>query len=136
MAPNKKGRTWSMELEVVGLRFRWKKEGRAAIARMCDKSDITGIRLMREPENKYDENAVMVLLPTRILSGKQLGYLHRQAAELLAPKLDSGRLEVVGAKLLRLDSDAEHNVGTMLVRFRDLKAPAKRVPKKKVPAKS
>jgi hypothetical protein len=69
MAPNKKGRTWSMELEVIGLRFRWKKDGRIAIARMCDKGDITGIRLEREPDNKYDENAIMVLLPTRILSG-------------------------------------------------------------------
>jgi hypothetical protein len=135
MAPNSKGRTWSMELEVIGLRFRWKKDGRIAIAHMCDKGDITGIRLEREPDNKYDENAIMVLLPERILSGRQLGYLHRQAAELLAPRLDNGILEVVSAKLQRLDPDTDNNVGTMLVRFRDLKTLAKRASRKE-PAKS
>jgi hypothetical protein len=110
------------------LRFRWTKDGRAALARIADKSDITGIRFVREPDNKYDANAIMVLLPERLMEGRQLGYLHRQAAELLAPKLDSGSLEVVSAKLTALDPDGQHpwNVGSMDVVFRDRPQPAKR----------
>lgn len=128
----RKGRTWTTELEVIGLRFRWKKDGRAALARMADKADITGIRIVREPDNKYDENAIMVLLPERIMEGRQLGYLHREAAELLAPRLDSGILEVVRAKLTGLDPDADYNAGNLVIVFRDAPAPAKR---KKSPAK-
>lgn len=131
MPAPKKGRTWRTELEVVGLRFRWKKDGRAALARMADKSDIGGVRLVREPDNKYDGNAVMVLLPERLMDGRQLGYLHRQTAELLAPSFDSGKLEVVSAKLTGLDPADDYNTGTLDVLFRDRPAPAKR---KKSPA--
>jgi hypothetical protein len=122
----KKGRTWRAELEVIGLRFRWKKDGRAALASMAAKSDITGIRLVREPDNKWDENAIMVMLPERLMGGRQLGYLHRQAAELLAPKLDSGSLEVVSAKLMSLDPGVDYNTGSMDIIFRDVATPAKR----------
>jgi hypothetical protein len=126
MAAAKKGRTWRTELEVIGLRFRWKKDGRAALARMAAKADIGGIRLVREPDNKWDDNAIMVLLPERLMSGAQLGYLHRQTAALLAPGFDSGKYEVVSAKLTDLSAEDDYNTGTLDVLFRDRPVPAKR----------
>lgn len=126
--PARKTRNWSTELEVIGLRFRWKKDGRESLARIVEKSSITGIRLVREPDNKWDENAVMVMLPARLMGGKQLGYLHRESAELLAPRLDNGSLTVFSAKLTWLDpsGDYPYNIGTLLVVFRDTPKPAKR----------
>jgi HIRAN domain-containing protein len=132
--PTVKGRTWEMELEVIGLKFRWKKDGRAMLARMADKADITGIRIVREPDNKYDPNAVMVLLPERLLEGRQLGYFHRQVAELLAPRLDSGILEVASAKLVSLDPSDAHNTGTLVIVFRDAGQAGKPRAKGKNPA--
>jgi len=46
------------------------------------------IILHREPDNPYDCNAIMVLLP----SGSDIGYISRGDAEDLAPLLDGGRL--------------------------------------------
>lgn len=122
--PRPKGRRWNHEVDVVGLRFRWKKENRAILATTVAKGSIHGIRLVREPENKYDPNAVMVLLPERLYDGKQLGYLRAESAALIAPKLDKGVLQVVSATLLNLDEDDAHpwNTGTMLVTFLDVPA--------------
>lgn len=43
------------------------------------------ILLLREPENKYDSNAIKVLG-----NGKAMGYIPKLVAEHLAPQLDSG----------------------------------------------
>lgn len=118
--PTARGRTWSVELEVIGLKFRWKKDGRRAIFDMIEKrGPIKGIRLVREPDNKWDENAIMVMLPERILGGKQLGYLRKEAAELLAPSFDSGKTTLVSGVLEGLNDSDEYNSGLMALRFRD-----------------
>lgn len=120
-------RRWDHELDVVGLRFRWKRDGRRALADMIAKrGSVTGIRLIREPDNKVDENAIMVYLPERILEGAQLGYIRADSAAVLAPKLDNGSLIVLSAKLEELDESEDWNIGTMLVKFGDVKKPAKR----------
>lgn len=114
------GWIWNTELGVVGLRFRFKEGERRALAKMVDKrGPITGIRLVREPDNKYDENAIRVYLPERIMGGNQLGYLHRQTAELLAPKLDSGSLVVKTAELTELNVADGYSTGTLIVTFQD-----------------
>lgn len=115
-------RKWTHHLDVVGLKFRWTRDGRQAISRMIDKKgSITGITLEREPDNKWDDNAIKVMLPSRVIDGKQLGYLRAPAAELLAPKLDDGSLIVVSAKLTSLDADEDWNEGTLEVIFGDVK---------------
>ncbi len=44
------------------------------------------LKLVREHDNPFDENAVRVLT----MKGKQLGYLGGEAAEEIAPRLDAG----------------------------------------------
>lgn len=44
------------------------------------------LKLVREPSNPADENAVMVLT----MDGKQLGYLNADVACEIAPRLDAG----------------------------------------------
>jgi hypothetical protein len=121
-----KGRRWQHEMDVVGLRFRFKKDGRRALAdTIAKRGSITGIRLIREPDNRADANAIMVCLPERMLNGTQLGYIRALSAELLAPKLDSGRLVVASAKLEWLDPSDEWNTGNLLVHFIDVDKPKK-----------
>lgn len=114
-------RSWNHELDVIGLKFRWKRDGRRALADMVTKrGSITGIRLVREPDNPADPNAIKVMLPERILDGKQLGYIRATSAELLAPKLDSGKLVVKSAKLETLHEADDWNEGVLVVVFGDL----------------
>jgi hypothetical protein len=119
-----KGRRWNHNLTVVGLNFRWKKENRAVLAAMLAKSSISGIRLEREPESEYDANAIAVYLPVRVFDGKQLGYLGRETAAVLAPKFDAGTLVVESCTLLGLQDDGAHPnaLGHMVVAFRDVLA--------------
>jgi hypothetical protein len=47
--------------------------------------------LTREPQNEYDENAILINLPVR--NGKHfldLGYMPRELAAEIAPQIDSG----------------------------------------------
>lgn len=119
-------RTWSHELGVVGLGFRLKRPTRQIIKSAIDKASMTGMRLIREPENKYDENAIAVHFPERYMHGAHIGYLHRDSAALLAPKIDSGVLEVAGATLTAVSDDRDdHKTATLLVRFRDVPAKKK-----------
>jgi len=116
-----KGRRWSHELDVIGLKFRWKRDARRALADMIAKrGSITGIRFVRELDNKYDENAIMVCLPERIQGGKQLGYLRAETAKVLAPKLDDGSLTVASVVLHHLDERDDWNSGPMVATFIDV----------------
>jgi hypothetical protein len=68
-------KTWSSELTVVGLQFRWKMTGRETLAR----SVPFKVELEREPDNEHDENAIKVNIASDFkltkLRGRQLGYL-------------------------------------------------------------
>ena len=123
---------WEQELEVIGLRFRWKETARRALAGLIEqKGQVTGCRLVREPENEYDENAIAVYLPGRLMGGKQLGYLHRETAAVLAPKLDEGVVKIVNAELWSLSVDDKWNTGELRVRFRDVVKKRSTKPKSK-----
>lgn len=114
----KRGRTWTLELTVVGMRFRWKKEGRELLAR----SVPFPVELEREPDNRADENAVKVNIAGDFkltkLRGRHLGYLRANIAELFAPKLDAGTVESV--KLWVTDIDVDGGQATIDARFRDI----------------
>jgi single-stranded-DNA-specific exonuclease len=46
------------------------------------------LRLLRQPDNEFDPNAIAVMAPT----GEQVGFLNRRLASVLAPALDAGGL--------------------------------------------
>ena len=48
------------------------------------------LKLLREPQLKYDTNAVAVYLPSTVGGDKQLGYCPRGLAAELAPLMDAG----------------------------------------------
>lgn len=77
----------NVDLKVVGVTFTNEGTGekRSEIIRELmnvDKKDIN-IQLVREPENKYDINAIKVLA-----NEKQIGYIGKEYAQILAPKMD------------------------------------------------
>lgn len=125
-AKRPKGRRWTHEVTVVGLGFRVKRDVRKVLAGLLDKGSIPGCRLEREPDNRADPNAIRVYLPERVAFGIQLGYLRANVAELLAPKMDSGKLAVANVVLESLDADDDYKSGTAVVTFIDVDKPAKK----------
>ena len=77
----------NVDLKVVGVTFTNEDTGekRSDIIReLMDKSpDDIKIQLVREPENKYDMNAIKVLA-----NDKQIGYIGKEYATIIAPLLD------------------------------------------------
>ncbi|MCM1269390.1 MAG: HIRAN domain-containing protein [Ruminococcus flavefaciens] len=80
----------NVDLKVVGVTFTNEGTGekRSAIIReLASKygDNVTGItiELKREQDNKYDANAVMVLA-----DGKQIGYIGKEYAAIIAPMMD------------------------------------------------
>ena len=84
---NRKMKIQNVDLKVVGVTFKNEDTGekRADIIRelMNKKQDNIKIELVREPENKYDMNAIKVLA-----DGKQIGYIGKEYASIIAPLLD------------------------------------------------
>lgn len=112
-------RTWSHEFDVVGLGFRMKRESRRALKMLVEKKgSIPGMRLEREPDNRADPNAIKVCLPERVMHGIHIGYLHRETAALLAPKIDAGTLVVKSATLTEVTGEVDKNA-TIIARFAD-----------------
>lgn len=112
-----------MALTVVGLQFRFKVTGREMLARAVP----FPVELEREPDNEYDENAIKVNIAAdkklTKLKGVQLGYLRKEVAAILAPKLDAGSIEPV--KLWVTEVDAKAGDAELSCRFKDVKPKAK-----------
>lgn len=80
----------NVDLKVVGVTFRNEGTGesrreiiRELAAKYGDNFRDINVEIKREPDNKYDANAVMVLT-----DGKQIGYLGREYAAIIAPLMD------------------------------------------------
>lgn len=73
-------------------------------AKMEDLAGETPLKakLVREPENTHDENAIAVYLIEKPYTNFQIGYLARVVASEIAPRLDAG-MEVVEAWVLDVD---------------------------------
>jgi hypothetical protein len=110
-------------LDIVGLGFRMKRESRRALRMLVErKGSIPGLRLVREPDNPADPNAIKVCLPSRVMHGAHIGYLHRETAELLAPRIDAGVLVIKTATLESVDGELDKSA-TAVVRFIDKRKP-------------
>jgi len=94
--PKKKLRT--LDLTVVGLSYR------VTPAKMEEMSGETPLKaeLVREPDNSHDPNAVAVHLIEKPYMNFHIGYLSREVAKEVAPRLDKG-MEVEEAWLLAVD---------------------------------
>ena len=116
-------RTWSFTCTVVGLQFRWKMTGREMLARAVP----FPVELEREPDNPADENAIKVNIAGTMkltkLRGSQLGYLRKEVAAMLAPKLDAGTVAPV--KLWVTEVDARAGDAELSARFKDVKPKAR-----------
>lgn len=116
-------RTFEHEMDVTGIRFRWKKDLREQLAKKVSPRGITQMILEREPDNQYDENAISVRLPNKVdIEGhdNHLGYIRRDSAALLAPKIDAGELQIIGATLTELRAETDFAEGSLLVTFKQM----------------
>lgn len=78
---------YSFHSRVAGTSFKTKDgHSRQAVLKHLKPMDI--LLLSREPNNKYDDNAVLVLTA----EAKDIGHLPREIAAEIAPELDSGKL--------------------------------------------
>lgn len=117
-------KTFEHDLDLVGIKFRMDKDKRAALACNCPTSLV---RLVREQENKYDENAIRVELTHRgSTEAQHLGYIRADSAAILAPYMDRGELVFKSAKLNTLmdGNNGPNSEGRLTVVFTD-KRPAK-----------
>lgn len=113
-------RVFKHEMDCVGLGFRLKRDVRQVLAGSIAKRPLIGVKLVREPENKYDENAIAVFHPERgALAGKHLGYLRADTAAIIAPLWDDGLLKFKRATLLALDAEDDYKTGRLEVEFID-----------------
>jgi len=88
--------TTSLELQVVGLRYR---DGRRFLR------EGAAVTLRREP-NEHDANAIEAWIPGELLAPVQLGFLRRGVALALAPLIDDGVVAVVSCVSCAAEDDA------------------------------
>ncbi len=86
-----------------------RSEDRQKAVRRCQVGDE--VRFIREPHNPSDANAVQVRANTR-----DLGYLPRDIAEWVAPKMEAG-VRVRGKVRRRLAPSSEFNFYNVLIDF-------------------
>ena len=73
------------------------------------------VKLEREPENRFDENALKVIAQ-ELRPGMHIGYIARDVAARLAKLMDSGRIEVEGGAVTEIDG--ENGSGTVIISYR------------------
>ena len=73
------------------------------------------VRLEREPENRFDKNAMKVVL-MEIHPGSHIGYLSRDVAAKLARLVDGGKIEIEAAAVMEINE--ENGSGTVIISYR------------------
>lgn len=97
------GRVVSLDISAVGLQFRLKREMRKILEGKTFK-----VELEREPDNRFDGNAIRVLMNDKkygLLAGQHIGYIRRETAAELAPRVDDGRVELIGGTMSGVDAE-------------------------------
>jgi len=101
-------------------------EGRAKFIRLMSKK--TPVRLIREPKNEHDLNAIAVeaniTIPIPLTFGLikwwlQIGYLKQSAAKRYAPKMDAGKRPVVKVDSMWAPQKEEWPRVTLSIEFND-----------------
>jgi hypothetical protein len=81
--------------------------------------------LEREPLNLHDENAIKVIITNGPYDDFHLGYIAKEVAAKLAPKLDAGKALFVYSEIEEMD--AQEGTATLLL---TLKTHGKAIPRK------
>lgn len=87
-----------LDLSVVGLSYRLTP---AKMETVAGETPLQ-VKLVREPGNAHDSNAVAVHIIEKPYENFHIGYLSREVAKEIAPRLDAG-MEIVEAWLLDVD---------------------------------
>lgn len=104
-------KTRLLEISCVGMRHRITP----ATMREMDEICPLKVTLKREPENHHDTNAIAIVCDENPWKGMQVGYIGRQVAEEIAPRLDRKRVEVTEAYLTGVDADS--GIGDLRIKF-------------------
>jgi hypothetical protein len=105
--PKRKDRPQSRDFSVVGMQYRVTLPVRRELAKSCPFS----VHVIREPDNRHDENAIAIEVASGTnIDGMKIGYLRRQVAEVLAPALDSGEVVDVRARMVLIDPEVSEAV--------------------------
>lgn len=81
-------------------------EGRAEVIRRMGRKG-SKLRLVREPANEHDANAIRVDLECRFLFGllklyRHIGYIQASRSARIAGKIDSGERRITGAEIVNM----------------------------------
>jgi hypothetical protein len=111
--PNSNNRT--RRFAVVGVAHRITMSTRKLIAAKIKAEDGLGCVLFRERDNPADENAIKVILEDAPYNELHIGYLPRQVAAVIAPKWDSGKVEI--KRVVLVDMTPHEGEGEVKVTF-------------------
>ena len=101
-----------MEIQCVGMRHRVTPSTLREMESLCPLK----VKFSREPENIHDENAIRVICNERPWRDMHIGYIARQTAAEISPRIDEHRIELVGGYLN--DVNDSSGTGQMKVEFK------------------
>jgi hypothetical protein len=99
----------TLELDVVGMNYRITPATMRKLAQLLPRE----CQLERDPENIHDPNAIKVILIEDNDTGWHIGFVRRQTAEAIAPKLDAGAFPFHLGVLVQVD--IEKGIGQLVM---------------------
>src|SRR5215471_5193681 len=110
------GKERRLTFSVAGMNYRVTPSTQVALS---ENAPIM-VKLVREPENTHDPNAIAVYLET-YRKGMHIGFVPRQIAESLAPLMDENRVAFTATWLTSIDFSG--HTGKLLVVLRKKLSP-------------
>jgi len=107
-------RTREIETIVAGLEYRVTVGTQERLAQAAPIS----AKLVREPDNEEDENAIKVILTEKPFRGYHVGYVPRSIAKALAFHMDVDDVNITEVWVLSVDPDTES--ADLLIRFQKM----------------
>jgi len=106
-----------LEIPIVGLQHRVTPSTRRKLEEAIQEGTIS-VRIKREPDNQFDENAIRVIITGAPYKGMHIGYIPRIVAAEMAPSIDNGDIDVETALGEMTDVDAQNGTAMMYLKFK------------------
>lgn len=103
-------------LDLVGMNYRVTKQTRIYMRKWLDDNGPILSKLLPEPSNTHDPNAVKVVIDEGPYKGQFIGYISRKHTPVYGPRLLSGEIKVESAHITELWPD--DGEGELLVKVR------------------